>query len=133
VTGQHKVVMPNLSLYSEASSAHDMDTGELLCITRLIRRILSIWTSRLIRSSSMPLHRPHPRQRSQLRGAGNRAGIYCVDRYTDRFFWKVMLGQICASCGRSSMQSARAYNKSPAVEFGLERSPVFILGGAQRV
>jgi glucose dehydrogenase len=111
VTGNNKVIMPNLGLYSESIVAHDMDTGELL------------WYYQVHPQDSFDLDfnahpiildaAPPPRIRGNVRNcvaAGNKGGIYCLDRYTGQFFWKVMLGQICASCGPEFNAIAAAYN-----------------------
>ena len=112
VTGNNKVVMPNLGLYSESIVAHDMDTGELLWYYQAHPQDdfdLDFNAHPMIVDAAPP-----PRIRGNVRNcvvAGNKAGIFCVERYTGQFFWKVMLGQICANCGAEFNAIASAYNK----------------------
>lgn len=111
-TGNNKVLMPNLALYTESLVAHDLDTGELL------------WYYQAHPQDSFDLDfNAHPmifdavspaRFRGDVRpcvAAGNKAGMYCWNRRTGQLYWKAMLGERCPNCGPENNASAVAYNK----------------------
>ncbi len=111
-TGNFHVTMPNLGLYANSLVAHDMNTGELL------------WYNQVHPQDTMDLDfNAHPmifdamapgRVRGSVRqcvAAGNKAGMYCWDRYSGQMFWHVMLGMSCAGCGPENNATAFAYNR----------------------
>ena len=98
-TGNNKILMPNLGLYTESLVAHDLDTGELL------------WYDQVHPQDAFDLDfNAHPmifdaEAPGRIRGgvrpcvaAGNKAGIYCWNRYSGEFYWKAMLGERCTTC-----------------------------------
>ena len=112
VTGNAKAVMPNLGLYTSCIVAHDLDTGELLWYNQVHPQddFDLDFNAHPIIFDAMPPQRIRANSRNSV-AAGNKAGIYCWDRYTGQFFWKVMLGMICAGCGPEYNAIATAYNR----------------------
>ena len=112
VTGNAKAVMPNLGLYTACIVAHDLETGELLWYYQVHPQDdfdLDFNAHPIIYDAAPPQRiRANPRN---FVVAGNKAGIYCWDRYTGEFMWKVMLGMICAGCGPEYNALAMAYNR----------------------
>jgi len=111
-TGNDKVILPNLGLYSESLVAHDLDTGELLWYYQVHPQDsfdLDFNAHPMIFDAVAP-----PRIRGDVRpcvAAGNKAGMYCWNRYTGELYWKVMLGMQCATCGPENNASAVAYDR----------------------
>ncbi len=113
VTGDSKSFMPaGPVLWAESVLAHDLDTGELL------------WGYQAHPNDAFDIeYCAHPmifdavspeRLRNDVRqcvGAGNKAGFTCLNRHSGELYWRVMLGQACASCGPLINSTAVAYNK----------------------
>ena len=92
--------------------AHDLDTGELL------------WYDQVHPQDAFDLDfNAHPmifdaEAPGRIRGgvrpcvaAGNKAGIYCWNRYSGEFYWKAMLGERCTTCAAENNATAVAYNR----------------------
>ena len=112
VTGSNKAFMPNLNLYTESILAHDIDTGELLWYYQAHPQDsfdLDFCAHPVILEAEAP-----DRIRGDKRpcvAAGNKAGIFCWNRYTGELYWKVMLGAACSGCGPLIDAIGTAYNK----------------------
>jgi len=99
-TGSNKAFLPNLGLYTTSVVAHDMDTGELLWYYQAHPQDafdLDFCAHPMVLDAASP-----GRFRGDVRPcvvAGNKGGIYCLNRYTGELYWHVMLGAACAACG----------------------------------
>lgn len=112
VTGSNKAFLPNLMLYSESVLAHDMDTGELLWYYQAHPQDsfdLDFCAHPMVFDAEAPA-----RVRGDVRpcvAAGNKAGIYCWNRYSGELYWRVMLGNPSSASGPLIDAIATAYNK----------------------
>ena len=111
-TGNNKVIMPNLGLYTESLVAHDLDTGELLWYDQVHPQdVFDLdFNAHPMVFDAEPPGRVRARSRPCV-AAGNKAGIFCWDRYTGERTWKVMLGGQCTSCAAENNALATAYNR----------------------
>ena len=120
-TGSNKAFMPNLNLYTTSIVAHDIDTGELLWYYQAHPQDafdLDFCAHPMVLDAVSPA-----RFRNDIRPcvvAGNKAGIYCLNRHTGQLYWHVMLGAACAGCGPLIDAIATADNKV----FAQSASPV---------
>ena len=111
-TGSNKAFAPNLNLYTTSIVAHDIDTGELLWYYQAHPQDafdLDFCAHPMVLDAVSPA-----RFRDDIRPcvvAGNKAGIYCLNRHTGQLYWHVMLGAACSSCGPLIDAIATADNK----------------------
>ena len=101
-----------MGLYTTSVVAHDMDTGELLWYYQAHPQDafdLDFCAHPMVLDAVSPA-----RFRSDVRScvvAGNKGGIYCLNRYSGELYWHVMLGAACSSCGPLIDAIATANNK----------------------
>jgi polyvinyl alcohol dehydrogenase (cytochrome) len=111
-TGSAKGAFANQMKHTESVLAHDLDTGELLWAFQAHQQDtfdLDFCAGPMIVDPVSP-----PRLRDDVRQcvvAGNKGGIYCLNRHSGQLYWKVMLGAANSGSGPRINAMASAYNK----------------------
>jgi len=111
-TGSAKGAFAHQMRHTESVIANDIDTGELLWSFQAHQQDtfdLDFCAHPMIFDAVSP-----PRMRDDLRqavAAGNKGGMYCLNRHNGQLYWKVMLGAATSGSGPRIDATAVAYNK----------------------